>query len=68
MYNLLAEWADQCPITVKLKDSTVIVFDGILDVHDDCIELLEKDTGDIYILQKEDILFAKINSSDIPEA
>lgn len=67
MYDVLAEWLNQFPVSVKLKDGTTLVIDSIYEVHDDCIELGEKDTGDLYLLQKEDILFAKLSASDIPE-
>lgn len=67
MYDILAEWIDGIPVTIKLKDGTTLVIDNIYEVHDDCIQLGEKDTGDIYLLQKEDILFAKLSASDIPE-
>lgn len=68
MYEVLADWLNQFPVSITLKDGTVLTFIRFLEVYDECIELVEKDTEDIYLLRKEDILFAKVYSSDIPEA
>lgn len=67
MYQVLSEWINGIPVTIKLKDGTTLVIEDVLEVHEDCVELLEKNTGDIYLLQKENILFAKLSASDIPE-
>ncbi|HEM9634203.1 TPA: hypothetical protein U3L57_000106 [Streptococcus agalactiae] len=67
MYSLLGIWADTCPITIKLKDGTSLKIDGCIEAHNDCIELIEQTTHDIYVLQKEEISYVKILDSDIPQ-